>query len=61
MPLLVISGQVKSKDMMGYEDNVRQSGVQEVKIVEMIKKILSMQLLYIDPLKIRYHLEKAFI
>ena len=41
IPILVISGQVKSKDLMKKEDNIRQSGVQEVDIVPPVAAIYS--------------------
>ena len=43
IPILVISGQVKSKDLMKKSDKIRQSGVQEVDIVPMVKIALNSQ------------------
>ena len=60
VPFIVFSGQVKRKDIMRTEDRIRQLGVQEVNIVEMIKNYSKYAVTVIDPLKIRFHLEKAF-
>lgn len=60
IPILVISGQVKSKDLMRKEDNIRQSGVQEVDIIPMVKNCSKFAITLKDPLKIRFVLEKAF-
>lgn len=57
-PLLVLTGQVKRADM-AKDPNLRQLGVQEVRIVEMAKPITKYSTCIIDPLKIRYELEKA--
>jgi len=57
-PVLVISGQVKRKDMMTGK-GVRQMGVQEVDIVSIIKPITKYAVTVIEPKTIRYHLEKA--
>lgn len=57
-PLLVITGQCKLADMA---DNpaLRQLGVQEVRITEIVKPITKYTTVIRDPLKIRYELEKA--
>ena len=60
IPILVISGQVKSKDLMKRSDKIRQSGVQEVDIVPMVKNCSKFAITIKNPLKIRYVLEKAF-
>ena len=60
IPILVISGQVKRSDLMKKEDNIRQSGVQEVDIVPMIERSSKFAITLKDPLKIRFVLEKAF-
>ncbi|QER42858.1 thiamine pyrophosphate-binding protein [Thermodesulfobacterium sp. TA1] len=57
-PLLVISGQVKRKDM-SLGKGVRQMGVQEVDIVSMVKPITKYAFTIMEPESIRYHLEKA--
>jgi len=57
-PILVLSGQVKRADMIG-ESVVRQMGVQEVDIVPIVKPITKYAVTVMDPLTIRYHLEKA--
>ena len=58
VPLLVISGQVKRADMMG-ASGVRQKGPQEVDIVSMVSPITKYAVTVMDPLQIRYELEKA--
>ena len=60
IPLLVISGQVKRKDLMKKGDKIRQSGVQEVDIIPMVKNSSKFAITIRDPLKIRFVLEKAF-
>lgn len=57
-PLLVITGQVKRADM-AQDPNLRQLGVQEVRIVDIAKPITKYAVCITDPLKIRYELEKA--
>ena len=56
--MLVISGQVKRADMMG-DSGVRQKGPQEVNIVEIVSPITKYAVTVMDPLQIRYELEKA--
>ena len=60
VPSVVISGQVKRKDIMKTNDGIRQLGVQEVNIVEIIKNYSKYAVTVVDPLRIRFHLEKAF-
>ena len=55
---MVIS-EVKSKDLTK-EDNIRQSGVQEVDIVPMVKNCSKFAITIKKSFKIRYVLEKAF-
>ncbi|MDP2922785.1 MAG: thiamine pyrophosphate-binding protein [Candidatus Omnitrophota bacterium] len=57
-PMLVISGQVKRADMIG-ETRVRQMGVQEVDIVSILKPITKYAVTVLEPMSIKYHLEKA--
>lgn len=58
-PLLVITGQVKRADM-AHDPNLRQMGVQEVRIVDMAKPITKYAVCITEPENIRYELEKAF-
>jgi acetolactate synthase I/II/III large subunit len=62
-PTLFISGQVKRPDRMfdkaGRPLGVRQLGVQEVDIVSIVKPITKYAVTVLDPMEIRYHLEKA--
>lgn len=57
-PLLVITGQVKRADL-AREPDLRQYGVQEVRIVDMAKPITKYSKLILDPFSIRYELEKS--
>lgn len=57
-PCLIISGQVKTADMIG-DKNLRQMGPQEVDIIKMAKPITKYTVSVTDPLKIKYHLEAA--
>ena len=57
-PLLVLTGQVKRADI-AQDPALRQLGVQEVRIVEMAKPITKYCVQIINPLRIRYELEKA--
>lgn len=61
IPLLVISGQVKRETCLGARGltELRQLGDQEVDIVAMARPITKYAALVVDPLSIRYHLEKA--
>ena len=63
-PVLYISGQVKRPDRMfdnvtGAPLGMRQLGVQEVDIVSIVKPITKYAVVVLDPLDIRYELEKA--
>lgn len=57
-PCLFISGQVKRADLMK-DRKVRQMGVQEVDIVTLIRPVTKYAVTIMDPVSIRYHLEKA--
>lgn len=57
-PLLVLSGQVKRKDLLTGK-GVRQMGIQEVDIVSLVKPITKYAVTILEPESIRYHLEKA--
>lgn len=57
-PLLVITGQCKRADM-AEDPALRQLGVQEVRITEIVKPITKYTTVVCDPQKIRYELEKA--
>jgi acetolactate synthase-1/2/3 large subunit len=58
-PMLVISGQAKTADLVG-DKGVRQIGSQEVQIIPMARHITKYAASVPDPSEIRYHLEKAF-
>jgi len=57
-PALYISGQCKT-EQMGQLKGLRIYGAQEVAIVPVVKPITKYAVTVLDPLKIRYHLEKA--
>jgi acetolactate synthase-1/2/3 large subunit len=64
-PTLFLSGQVKRPDRMfdqitGAPLGMRQLGVQEVDIVSIVKPITKYAVVVLDPLDIRYELEKAY-
>ena len=62
-PMLFLSGQVKRPDRMfdsaGHKLGMRQLGVQEVDIVAIVSPITKYAVTILDPLAIRYELEKA--
>jgi acetolactate synthase I/II/III large subunit len=63
-PTIFLSGQVKRPDRMfdavtGKPLGMRQLGVQEVDIVSIVKPITKYAVVVLDPLEIRYELEKA--
>jgi acetolactate synthase-1/2/3 large subunit len=62
-PCLILSGQVKRADRMydaaGNHLGVRQMGVQEVDIISIVSSITKYAVTVVDPLSIRFHLEKA--
>lgn len=57
-PLLVLSGQVKRKDLLSGK-GVRQMGIQEVDIVSLVKPVTKYAATILEPESIRHHLEKA--
>ncbi len=59
IPLLIISGQVKTSDMSG-KSGIRMLGFQEIDIVSVVKPITKYAVAVTNPLEIKYHLEKAF-
>ncbi|MCX5768445.1 MAG: thiamine pyrophosphate-binding protein [Gemmatimonadetes bacterium] len=58
LPLLVLSGQVKRADLLAGRP-LRQSGVQEVDVVAMVKPITKYAVTVESAERIRYHLERA--
>jgi acetolactate synthase-1/2/3 large subunit len=64
-PTLFISGQVKRPDRMfnavtGKPLGMRQLGVQEIDIVSIVKPITKYAVTLLDPLEVRYEMEKAW-
>ena len=57
-PCLFLSGQVKRADLSAGR-GLRQMGFQEINIVDIVRPITKYAVLVEDPLKIRYHLDKA--
>jgi len=61
IPLFVISGQIARKFMgAGTKMGVRQLGVQEMNIIDVVKPMVKYAAVVMDPLTIRYELEKAW-
>lgn len=58
-PMFIISGQAKRSDLIG-NSGVRQMGSQEVQIIDMVKPITKYAVQILDPMEIKYHLEKAY-
>jgi acetolactate synthase-1/2/3 large subunit len=58
VPLMIISGQVKTADISG-RAGVRMLGFQEAPTVDIVKPVTKYSVAVTDPLKIKYHLEKA--
>jgi acetolactate synthase-1/2/3 large subunit len=58
VPLLVLSGQVKTEDS-AKRFGVRAKGVQEAPIIEMVSPISKYAVTVDNPTEIRFHLEKA--
>jgi len=58
-PVFFISGQAKSSDLKA-DSGVRQMGSQEVDIPTLVNPITKYAITVLNPLKIRYHLEKAW-
>jgi acetolactate synthase-1/2/3 large subunit len=59
IPVLFISGQAKRSTLTG-SSGVRQMGSQEVDIIPMVRGITKHAMQVLDPLNIRYQLEKSF-
>jgi acetolactate synthase I/II/III large subunit len=60
IPVLFISGQVKRADTIWcMQMPLRQYGTQEVEIIPIVQSLCKYSVMVTDPLKIRYHLEKA--
>jgi len=58
VPLMIISGQVKTADISG-KSGVRMLGFQEAPTVDIVKPVTKYSVTVTDPLKIKYHLDKA--
>ena len=58
-PMFIISGQSKRQDLVG-DKGVRQIGSQEVQIIPMVKGITKYSVQILEPMDIRYHLERAY-
>lgn len=57
-PVLFLSGQVKRADLKG-ESGLRQLGTQELDIVSVVTPLTKYAVCLLDPLRVRYELEKA--
>lgn len=60
IPMLVISGQVRTQVMGSKLGGLRQLGVQEMNIIEVASPMTKYAVVVSDPNLIAYHLEKAF-
>lgn len=60
IPMLFISGQVKTSTSLHRVPGIRQFGVQEIDIVEMVKSVTKYAVTVDNPKDIKYHLEKAW-
>lgn len=58
VPGLYISGQVQRKYMIN-DQKIRQCGIQEINIIDMVKPVTKFAAVIDDPLKVRWYLEKA--
>ena len=58
IPVIFISGQAKRADLVG-DQNIRQFGIQEVDIIPMVASYSKYAVRLMDPLKVKYELEKA--
>lgn len=58
-PMVIISGQAKRPDLVG-DKRVRQIGSQEVQIIPMVKPITKYAVQVLEPMEIKYHLERAY-
>jgi acetolactate synthase-1/2/3 large subunit len=59
VPLIVISGQVRS-DLIADYDHVRQVGPQEGNVIAMAKPVTKRVVSVRDPMRVRYELERAY-
>lgn len=57
-PVLFVSGQVKRADLKG-DSGLRQLGTQELDIVSVVTPLAKYAVCMLDPLRVRYELEKA--
>lgn len=58
IPVIFISGQAKRADLVG-DQNIRQFGIQEVDIIPIVQPYSKYAVRLMDPLKVRFELEKA--
>ncbi|RLE05134.1 MAG: thiamine pyrophosphate-binding protein, partial [Candidatus Aminicenantes bacterium] len=59
IPMLIISGQVKTETTIIRNPGARQLGDQEINIVDIVRPITKYAVMVIDKNKIKYHLQKA--
>ena len=57
-PMLVLSGQVKTADLIG-KSHLRQKGAQEINIIDLVKPITKYSVMITKAEDIKYHLERA--
>lgn len=59
IPMIILSGQIRTETMGAGQAGLRQLGDQEINIIDIIKPITKYAAVVLDPLSIAYHLEKA--
>tara|TARA_S200002703_G_scaffold38546_2_gene33887 strand:- start:494 stop:2290 length:1797 start_codon:yes stop_codon:yes gene_type:complete len=60
VPMMFVSGQINSYQTMdNYDTPLRQIGVQEADVIDIVKSITKYAVLVKDPKTIRYHVERA--
>ena len=58
-PMMIISGQAKTADLIG-DSGLRQKGVQEINIIDIVKPVTKYAVTVLNPNEIKYHLQKAY-
>lgn len=60
IPLMIISGNARVPLLTYKNPNLRQLGVQDTRIIDVVKPITKYAVCVYDPLEIGYHVEKAY-
>lgn len=59
IPMLILSGQIRTETMGAGKNGLRQLGDQEINIVDIVKPITKYAEIVTNPLDIKFHLDKA--